>query len=134
LRNGESELQQMRGRSDVAARHRRVHVAVEKPAARVPHAAEIDLRFGDPQRERLQHRVRSVTGDARRERPRVGRGVRIGKDRNVQAVAQRVARRLGPAGRGARSLAGAAIPAARCGPLLAAHATGAVGAAGASIT
>jgi hypothetical protein len=134
LRNGESVLQQMRGRSAVAARHRRVHVAVEQPAARVPHAAEIDLRFGDPQRERLQHRVRSVTGDARRERPRIGRGVRIGKDRNVQAVAQRVARRLGPAGRGARSLAGAAIPAARCGPLLAAHATGAVGAAGASIT
>jgi hypothetical protein len=48
LRNGESVLQQMRGRSAVAARHRRVHVAVEQPAARVPHAAEIDLRFGDP--------------------------------------------------------------------------------------
>jgi hypothetical protein len=40
--------------------------------ARVPHAAEIDLRLGDPQRERPQHRVRAVTGDARRERARLG--------------------------------------------------------------
>jgi len=102
--------------------------------ARVPHAAEIDLRFGNPQRERLQHRVRAVTGDAPRERPRVARGVRIGKDWDVQAVAQRVARRLGPAGSGARPPASAAVAAARCGPLLAAHAIGAVGAAGASIT
>ena len=49
-----------------------VRLAVEQPVAHLPDAAEIDLRLGDPQRERLLHRVRAVTGDARRERPRLG--------------------------------------------------------------
>jgi hypothetical protein len=40
--------------------------------ARGAHAEKINLRLGDPQRERLKHRTRSVTGDARRECPRLG--------------------------------------------------------------
>jgi len=72
LRKDESEPQRMFGRSVLAVRRRRVCLAVEQPVARVPHAAEIDLRLGDPQRECLQRRVRSVTGDARRERPHLG--------------------------------------------------------------
>jgi len=62
----------MRGLSILAACRRRVELAVEQPVARVPHAAETDLRLGDPQRERLLRRVRAVTGDARRERIRLG--------------------------------------------------------------
>ena len=128
------------GLSVLAVSHRRVWLAVEQPVADVPHAAEIDLRLGDPQRERQQRRVRAVAGDARGERARLGRGLGIGKDRNVQTVAQRVARRLGLAGRGARPLAGAAVPAAGRGAIRAAQddapalAAGAVVAAGASIT
>ena len=138
-RKDESERQQMRRRSIVAVIRRRACLAVEQPVARVPHAAEIDLRLGDPQRERPQHRVRAVTGDARRKRPRLGGGLRIGKHRDGQAVAQRIARRPGLAGRGARPLTGAAVPAAGRGALCAAHATfapaaGAIEAAGASIT
>jgi hypothetical protein len=134
FRKDASEPRQIFGPPLVAIVRARGRVAVEQPVARVLHSAEIELRLGDPQRERLQHRIRAVTGDARRERPRLGRGLRISKDRDVQAVAQRIARRLGPACRGARPLAGAAVPAARRGLLFAAHAAGAVEAAGASIT
>jgi hypothetical protein len=117
-----------------AVRRGRVGLAVEQPVAGVPHAAEIELRLGYSQRERLQHRIGSVTGDAGRERTRLGCGLRISKDRDVQAVAQRVARRLGPACHRARPPAGPAVPAACRSLLFAAHETGAIGAAGASIT
>jgi hypothetical protein len=134
------EPRQISGRSAVAIIRGRGRFAVEQPVAPAPDAAEIDLRLGDPQRQRLQHRVRAVTGDARRECACLGSGLRIGKDRPVQAVAQRIARHLGLTGCGARSLAGAAVPAARHGALRAAQdaapasAAGAVEAAGASIT
>jgi hypothetical protein len=72
LLKDESEPLQMLGRSVLAVSRTRVRLAVEQPVARVPHAAEIDLRLGDPQRERLQRRLCAVTGDARRERTRLG--------------------------------------------------------------
>jgi hypothetical protein len=52
----------------------RMHVrrAVQQTVAHVPNAAEIELRLGDSQREQLQRRVRPVTGDACRERARLG--------------------------------------------------------------
>jgi hypothetical protein len=40
--------------------------------AHAPDAAEIELRFGDAQCERAQHRIGTTTGDARRERVRLG--------------------------------------------------------------
>src|SRR5207253_7052497 len=39
--------------SVVVVARSRVELAVEQPVARVPHAAEIELRLGDPERERL---------------------------------------------------------------------------------
>ena len=72
LRKDESEPQRMLVRSVLAARRARVCLAVQQPVARVPHAAEIDLRLGDPQRERPLYRIRAVTGDARRERAYFG--------------------------------------------------------------
>jgi len=140
LLNDESKPRQIPGLSVLAVVRTRVRLAVEQPVTHVTHAAEIGLRLGDPQRERPQHRVRSVTGDARCKRPRLGRGLRIGTHREVQAMAQRIARRSGLAGRGARSLAGAAVAAARRGAPRAAQddapalAAGTVEAAGASIT
>jgi len=125
---------QISGLSIVAIFGTPVRLAVEQPVAHLPDAAKIDLRLGDPQRERLQRRLRAVTGDARRERADLRRCLRIGPDRQAQAVAQRVARRPGLAGRGARSLTGAAVPAAGRGAPLATHATGAIEAACASIT
>jgi hypothetical protein len=47
LLKDESEPQQMRGPSILAVSRSRVGLAVEEPVARVPHAAEIDLRLGD---------------------------------------------------------------------------------------
>jgi len=72
LRKDESEPQRMRRPLVLTVRRRRACLAVEQPVARVPHAAEIDLRRGDAQRQRPQHRVRAVTGDARRKGPRLG--------------------------------------------------------------
>jgi hypothetical protein len=38
--------------SVLAVRRRRLWLAVEQPVANVPHAAKIELRLRDPQRER----------------------------------------------------------------------------------
>ena len=74
--------------------------------ARVTHAAQIDLRFGDPAREFLDFGVGVCPGNFARERFHLfGQGW-IGTNGQAQPVAKRVSRRASAALRGFRAGAG----------------------------
>src|SRR4051812_28990647 len=60
FRKDATKPRQIPGLSVVAIFGTPVCLAVEQPVARLPHPAKIDLRRGDPQRQRPQQRVRAV--------------------------------------------------------------------------
>ena len=77
--------------------------------ARVPHAAQIDLRFGDPAREFLDFSGGLCPGNLVRERCHLfGQGW-IATNGQAQPVAEGVSRRASPALRGLRAGAGPRI-------------------------
>jgi hypothetical protein len=60
--------------------------------SRITHAAQIDLRFGDPARESFNFGGRIRPGDFTRERFHLFGQSWIGTNRQIQPVAKRVSR------------------------------------------
>jgi hypothetical protein len=77
--------------------------------ARITHAAQIDLRFGDLACEVQDFRVAARPGDLARERFHVLRQCRIGTNGKAERVAKRVSRRTSAAFSGLRAGAGPGI-------------------------
>ena len=77
--------------------------------ARITHAAQIDLRFGNPARQLQNFGFGVWPGDFARERVHLFGKNGIGKNRHAQPVAKRISRRAGAALSGFRAGAGPCV-------------------------